>query len=111
MKTSDQVQVVEPSSENKEKIKKLLTFETKPIKEELELRAIKLVTLIPWNFKTIMIGGAPYFMKTLHETLVNHGFKPVYAFSKRESVEIVQEDGSVKKINKFKHAGFVGMSD
>ena len=32
---------------------------------------------------------------------------PLYAFSRRESVEEWQPDGSVRKINIFRHDGFV----
>jgi hypothetical protein len=33
----------------------------------------------------------------------------VYAFSRRESTEAVQEDGSVRKVAVFRHLGFVGL--
>ena len=54
-----------------------------------------------------MIGGAPFLMGALESALLDYGITPVYAFSKRESVEEVQKDGSVKKINIFRHAGFI----
>ena len=60
--------------------------------------------LTPWK---VMIGGAPWFMSSLEKELEAKGFKPVYAFSERVSVEQKQEDGSVKKINIFRHAGFI----
>lgn len=52
-----------------------------------------------------MIGGAPFFMKELEEELSYIGI-PVYAFSRRESVEEVV-DGKVVKRSVFKHLGFV----
>ena len=54
-----------------------------------------------------MIGGAPYLMGALERALITRGIFPVYAFSQRESVEEVQADGSVRKNNVFRHAGFV----
>lgn len=47
-------------------------------------------------------------MSTLEKALQYTGITPVYAFSKRESKEEKLPDGSVKKINVFKHVGFVG---
>ena len=54
-----------------------------------------------------MIGGAPYLMGPLARALSYMGIHPLFAFSTRESVEQVQEDGSVRKINVFRHSGFV----
>ena len=54
-----------------------------------------------------MIGGAPYLMAPLESALRDNGIEPVYAFSIRESVEQAQPDGSVRKVNLFRHAGFV----
>jgi len=54
-----------------------------------------------------MIGGAPYLMAPLEIALREQGIEPVYAFSVRESTEQVQQDGSVRKVNTFRHAGFV----
>ncbi len=54
-----------------------------------------------------MIGGAPYLMAPMEAALRDNGIEPVYAFSVRESVEQAQPDGTVRKINIFRHAGFV----
>lgn len=54
-----------------------------------------------------MIGGAPYLMAPLEEALRQLGVGVCYAFSQRESVEEIQPDGSVRKTNVFRHAGFV----
>jgi len=104
----------------KEKIQKLLTFEEIPSKEEIEARAKELARIAAseashyagdtdnmiWITR-VMIGGAPYLMGALEKALRESGFTPVYAFSKRESVEQPQPDGSVKKIQVFRHLGFV----
>ena len=54
-----------------------------------------------------MIGGAPYLMAELEKELWHLGIEPVYAFSRRESVETVGENGEVTKTAVFKHIGFV----
>ena len=111
--------VVEPRM-TKEKIRELLTFEEIPSKEEIEARAEKLAEIAAseanhyagetdnkiWITR-VMIGGAPYLMGALEKALREMGFQPVYAFSKRESVEQPQPDGSVKKTAVFRHIGFV----
>lgn len=56
-----------------------------------------------------MIGGAPFFMAPLERALKSAGITPIYAFSKRESVEEHMPDGTVVKRNVFKHLGFVGL--
>jgi hypothetical protein len=111
--------VVEPRM-CKAKIQKLLTFEEIPTKEEIEARATKLAEIAVseanhyagetdneiWITR-VMLGGAPFFMGALEKAVRECGFTPVYAFSKRESEEIPQPDGSVRKIAVFRHLGFV----
>jgi hypothetical protein len=111
--------VVEPRM-CKAEIRKLLTFEEIPSKEEIEVRATKLAEIAVseanhyagdtdneiWITR-VMIGGAPYLMGALEKALRECGFTPVYAFSKRESEEITQPDGSVRKVQVFRHCGFV----
>ena len=53
-----------------------------------------------------MIGGLPAMMRPLEEALVAVGVMPVYAVSERESVEQTMPDGSVRKVNVFRHVGF-----
>jgi hypothetical protein len=104
----------------KEKIRELLTFEEIPTKEEIEARASELARIAAseasfyagetdnriWITR-VMIGGAPYLMGALEKALRECGFTPVYAFSQRESEEITQPDGSVRKVQVFRHLGFV----
>jgi hypothetical protein len=54
-----------------------------------------------------MIGGAPYLMGPLEMALEAKGIHSLFAFSQRVSVEEVQADGTVRKINTFRHEGFV----
>lgn len=93
--------VVEP--EKKETIKDLLTFDTLPSKEEVNIRARKLADIaIQSGIMRIMIGGAPYLMNPLEGCLRENGMQPLHAFSQRT----VQVDGN-KKTVLFKHIGFV----
>lgn len=54
-----------------------------------------------------MIGGAPWLMAPLELELKERGFGVVYAFSRRVSEEQLQADGSVRKVNVFRHVGWV----
>jgi hypothetical protein len=54
-----------------------------------------------------MIGGAPYLMPALEQELRRVGIQPVYAFSKRISIDQPQPDGRIKKISNFKFEGLV----
>ena len=54
-----------------------------------------------------MIGGAPYLMPALERALREAGIDPVYAFTRRETVEEAQPDGTVRKVAVFRHAGWV----
>lgn len=89
-------------------IKDLLTFENKPSSFEILGRALKISDIaVSLGAKHVMIGGAPFFMSALESALKDKGIRVLYAFSKRESIDSHQEDGSVKKIAVFKHVGFV----
>lgn len=98
--------VFEPKQ--KEFVKKLLTFDEIPTRDELMKRAITL-SAVAWESKAdgALIGGAPYLTGFLERELKRTGIKPVYAFTKREVLEFPQPDGSVKKVAVFRHLGFV----
>lgn len=90
-------------------LKTLLTFEEIPTAKDLLLRAQQIAVIAKGTFaKKAMIGGATFFMIYLHVALMREGITPVYAFSRRESVEERLPDGTVKKSSIFKHIGFVG---
>lgn len=98
--------VVEP--ENKDAVRELLTFHDLPPRSEVRERAAKLAQMaVEAGAEKAMIGGAPFLMHPLHEALEAVGVEPVYAFSRRESVEQVADDGSVTKKSVFRHLGFV----
>lgn len=88
-------------------LKELLTIEEIPTSEELEDRATRIARLVPWDADAAMIGGAPYLMGALERALKAAKVQPVYAFSKRESRDEVQPDGSCRKVAVFRHLGFV----
>lgn len=107
--TADQLAagVVEPA--DKRAIQELLTFEELPDAQDILRRAAALAGIARESgHPACMIGGAPFFMAPLEHALEKVGVKTLYAFSKRESVEVLDpQTGSVKKTQVFKHAGFV----
>lgn len=105
--TPDQVKVGVHEPVHKDKVQSLLNFTSIPTEMGMRSRAEKLAYMAKEDgYSAAMIGGAPYFMAILEDELKKKGIKPMYAFSIRESHEVEQEDGSVKKINVFRHAGF-----
>lgn len=106
--TTDQVAagVVEPA--DKKAVQALITFDELPTSQEILRRADRLAVMASESsHKKALIGGAPFFMGPLEDALWSYGVEPVYAFSKRESADEKQPDGSVKKIQVFRHAGFI----
>ena len=88
-------------------IRRLLTFDTLPTVADVWQRARTLAQVAEFSGAThAMIGGAPYLMPELQFQLKQLGVVPLYAFSERVSSEEVQPDGSVRKVNTFKHGGF-----
>jgi hypothetical protein len=85
-----------------------LTFDDIPTQGRMWSRAVLLAAAAKASgAESAMIGGAPFFMATLELALAQRGIQPLYAFSKRESIEEALSDGSVKKTNVFRHVGFV----
>ena len=105
--------VIDPTGEVAADIRELLTFEQIPSRDEIADRARHLADLARAvldrtdSGDVVMIGGAPYLMAALERALAAHGIEACYAFSVRESVEQTQTDGSVRKVNSFRHTGFV----
>ncbi len=96
-------------------LSELLTFDNLPDRQEIAMRARAIVEFVrdnaPFNTwkgeKAVMIGGAPWLMPELERQLESFGYRPVYAFSKREIVETHNADGTVTKKAVFKHLGFI----
>ena len=107
--TPEQIEagVFDPTPVIAQQIKTLLTFDEIPSPNEMARRAKLLAVLADEaGADAAMIGGAPFFMSALERTLAGLRVKPLYAFSRRESVEEVVNGQTVKK-SVFKHAGFV----
>jgi hypothetical protein len=97
-------------AEVRDELDALLTFDEPPTMDEMEYRAARLAFIAECaGADAAMIGGAPFFMSTLERALLVAGITPVYAFSKRVSGEVIQPDGSVRKMSIFRHAGFVSV--
>ena len=106
--TPEQVEagVVEPV--DKEKVKTLLTINTRPCQYELMVRAEMLAEIAASSgCKHAMIGGAPYMMRHLEDALHRKGIIPMYAFSRRVSEETIAPDGSIVKTSKFVFDGWI----
>jgi hypothetical protein len=104
--------VVDLPADKRAALCSLLTFDALPtraaIEEAAESIAIMADSALPEKGPhQAMIGGAPWLMALLESALREQLIEPVYAFSVRESVEQAQADGSVRKVNVFRHAGFV----
>ena len=98
--------VFEPT--DKERVKTLLNFEDLPTPEMMRERAAELADIaVAEVVEVAMIGGAPYFMAPLEAALLWRGIKPLYAFSRRETVEEQLPEGGVRKTAVFRHLGFV----
>ena len=98
--------VVEPS--DKAKVRRLLTFVDIPSEREIRARAYEIAEYADREgAKKAMIGGVSYLMSILEAELIAFNIQPVYAFSRFESVEEVQPDGSVVKKTVFRHVGFI----
>jgi len=106
------VGVVEPR--DKEAVRRLLTFNDLPTEEEVQAAASGLAELASAEVDAVadgdplvLIGGAPFLMAPLERSLRAFNLIPLYAFSRRESVEEIATDGSVRKTTVFRHAGFI----
>lgn len=108
-------EIPEEQEEYEKELKALLNFHELPTKDSINLRVMQ-ITEFALNYfmradvennRYALIGGAPYLTAPLAEMLKKVGITPLYAFSKRESVETTQPDGSVVKTSVFKHAGYV----
>lgn len=104
--------VVDVPAELKSDLSALLTFTNLPTKEELNETAMRVAAMAVictqgTSSPAAMIGGAPFFMAVLELALRQHNIKPLYSFSERVSEEKMDADGTVRKVNLFKHKGFV----
>ena len=92
-----------------ESLRHALTMTEPPDLETIEVRAEWVAALAasePWP-DAAMIGGAPWLMSSLEKALRKRGIRPVYAFSKRESIEETTRDGCVVKKSVFRHVKLI----
>ena len=94
--------------DNKAEVKDLLVFKDLPTTNEIRQRAHILANIAgEYDATHAMIGGALYLMSHLERALLTRGITPLYAFSERVSVEVVNDKGEVEKKSVFKHLGFI----
>lgn len=104
--------VIDLDEPARETLAAMLTFDRIPTGEEIRAVAEGIAFLADCRAEEAadqkaMIGGAPWLMGALEAALLEQRIQPVYAFSVRESSEQQQPDGSIRKVNVFRHAGFV----
>jgi len=100
--------VVDLGESQKQELAKLLTFNYIPSTQELANRANDIAEIAHGEgANRAMLGGAPFFMAYLEDALRVRGIVPLYAFSRRESVEKHLENGEVKKASVFRHLAFI----
>lgn len=114
--TPEQIEAGVYNTINHAEVQALITFEDIPSFEEMTRRAYALLSLVDASANeldierkdvSVMIGGAPFFMRILHKVMLRYGITVLYAFSKRVSVDHTNPDGTIEKISVFKHEGFV----
>jgi len=86
-------------------VKSALNFKSLPDAASIRDRAA-LVASAAVGHEAAMIGGALWLMGPLAEELRDRSITPLFAFSRRESVEKVI-DGQTVKTSAFRHVGFV----
>lgn len=109
--------VMDMPKEERAQLVRLLTVDEVPTWEEILNRCADIAQLACHNGlggddgddphpTKAMIGGAPAMMAPLEAALHEVGIEPIYAFSKRISVDQHQPDGSVRKVMDFRHIGW-----
>lgn len=89
-----------------------ITFNDFPTYQELYKKAFVVAEIAQLNGANYaLVGGAGYFMSALENALLERNIKPLHAFTLRESVEKIGENGEVIKTAVFKHKGFIGLND
>lgn len=108
--TTEQLKgAVEVGAEVRDEIVKLITFSGCPTAEIIKGNASRLAEICrDMHASRAVIGGAPYFMGPLEQALRRAGVVPLYAFTERVAVEVVNpETGEVTKTSKFNFAGWI----
>lgn len=100
---------VEVGTDVRDEVVKLITFSGLPTAGEIKNNASRLAVICrDMHASHAVIGGAPYFMGPLEQALRKAGIVPLYAFTERVAVEVVNpETGEVTKTSKFNFAGWI----
>jgi hypothetical protein len=99
--------VAEPN--NKSEVQALLTFSEIPSARLIAERADRLARVaVEAGYGAAMIGGATFLMAPLERALARAGVRALHAFTLRESLEVERPDGGVRRVQVFRHLGFVG---
>ena len=100
---------VEVGNDVRDEVIKLITFNGLPTAGEIKNNASRLAEICrDMHASHAVIGGAPYFMGPLEQALRKAGIVPLYAFTERVAVEVVNpETGEVTKTSKFNFAGWI----
>jgi hypothetical protein len=104
--TPEQAGVVDLPEQRQKALQNYLTCNTLPDRAEIVERCGYIAALAS-GWDAALIGGAPWMMAELERALRAVDVEPVYAFSVRESTEVTDASGSVRKVSAFRHVGFI----
>ena len=100
--------LLELPAEQASRVRELLTFETRPSADEVQKHARQLAELAAAaGAEGAMLGGAPFLMGPLTQSLKLRGIRTYFAFSQRRSTEVHLPDGKVEKRCVFCYEGLV----
>ena len=108
--TKEQLQgAVEVGNDVRDEVIKLITFNELPTAGVIKDNASRLAAICrDMQASHAVIGGAPYFMGPLEQSLRRVGITPLYAFTERVAVEVTDPvTGEVTKTSKFNFAGWI----
>ena len=110
--------VVDLDGPRLERLRSILTFDACPMDTDVARASILIVEIV-WDWAEhdrpvagslrAMIGGPIFLVPALSSRLVLYGVQPVCAFLVHRSVELIQPDGSIQKVDVLRHAGFVSI--
>jgi hypothetical protein len=101
--------VVDLPEDERNKLQRLLAFDTLPISKEIIERADAIAEIAKKaGCDTVMIGGVSYLIPTLERSLHSVGIHPVYPYTISERMEQINpDDGFTEMTNVHRHVGFV----
>lgn len=90
------------------RVQELLTFDSLPTPGEVQDRARQLAELAAGaGADGVMLGGAPFLMEPLMQSMRKQGIRCFFAFSQRRSTEVRTADDKVEKRCVFCYEGLV----